>query len=233
MSNTYYPDPYDPSHVVLDDMDNINSNFEALRTVFSSSSGPAVPVPFQFWADNSNNIVKVRNDLNSSWLPMFNVEDNEIIIQDTVRKGSIVEGEDIDPASCTLQTCGSGSGAGVSFPCSYIGGSDYSISISGPSGGFIPVPGMSTLVFVYDGMSCRGRIYVNTNFTDLINVRLKVGAETSADSLPFAALGGIWSPEVTLSVVGTSWQELKWEIDWGTKTFGTIKVTGHNVSEMI
>jgi len=233
VSNTYYPDPYQPTNLVLSDMDKINDNFEALRTVFSSSSGPAIPVAFQFWADSLNNLIKVRDQLNSNWLPMFNVEDNEIIIQDTVRKGSIVEGEDIDPASCTLNTCSGGGSSGMNLPSEVIGSGVYSISISAPSGGFVDIPSLEGLFYVYDGIPVRGRIRVDTDFPQTVTVRYEIGIETSTESVPFVAQGGAWSSEVLLTTSGLGWQTVKWQIDWGTVSSGTINVRGHSLSEVI
>lgn len=234
MSNTYYPDPYSPTNLVLDDMDKINSNFEALRTVFSSSSGPTVPVPYQFWADSLNHIIKVRDELNATWLPMFDVANNEIIIQDTVRKGSIVQGEDIDPASCTLNTCGGDAGGTVmNLPSDYKGSVNYQISVSGPSVGFTDIQNLDGLFYIADGIQVRGRIFVNTSFPSSVSVRFVIGTENSSSSGSFIAQGGAWSQEVQVTTVGTGWQTVKWQIDWGTQASGTIFVTGNSLSEVI
>ena len=233
MSNTYYPDPYDQYNLVLDDMDKINSNFEALRTVFSSSSGPTVPVPYQFWADSLNHIIKVRDELNAAWLPMFDVEANEIIVQDTVRKGSIVQGEDIDPATCTLNTCAAGGGSGMNLPSDMKGSANYNKTLSGPSGGFQDFPEMDGLFYIVDDVQVRGRAFINTSFSSTVKMRCSIGTETSTDTGSFVAQGGSWSPEVLLTTVGTGWQVVKWEVDWGTQSSGTITVTANSLSEVI
>lgn len=234
MANEYYPNHYSASNFVVDDMDKMNKNFEALRTVFSSSSGPAVPVPYQIWADSLNHIIKVRDELNAAWLSMFDVGNNEIIIQDTVRKGSIVQGEDIDPATCTLNTCsGGGGGSGMNLPSEYKGSANYIKSVSGPSGGFADIPSLDGLFYIVDGIQVRGKIFVNTSFSPSVKVRAVIGTENSSESSLFVAQGGAWSPEVLLTTVGTGWQTVKWQVDWGTQSSGTITITANSLSEVV
>ena len=233
MANEYYPDCFDPAHVVQEDMQKIETNFEALRTVFSSSSGPASTVPYQFWADSTSHIIKIRDAANASWYNLFDAQNNETQISDTVRKGSIVEGEDIAPASCTLQCGGGGVALTSNFPCSYLGGDTFNRSISTPGAGFQTQPGMEAMVYAYDGQTLRGKVYANASFPNTIKVRFIVGGQTSAESSSFVCQGGTWSPEVELTpVIGIGWQALEWQVDWGSVSSGTISITGHNVNQV-
>lgn len=237
MSNQYEPNVYDPTHNVEDDMTNIETNFEALRTVFSSSSGPLQPVPYQLWADSLNHIIKVRDNTNNTWLNLFDVANNEVIISDTVRKGSIVEGEDIAPASCTL-SCGGGAALGnmINFPIDYEGGATFLLSTSGKSTDtYHDFTGLDALIYAYDGYSARGRLHVSTPLGEQVSVRLKIGASLySTESGLFSATGGVWSPEVTIGpIVGDGWQTMTWQVKWSIAGIpSTITVRGHNVNQL-
>lgn len=46
----------------------IPNSFEAVRTNFAGSSAPSNPVPFQFWADTSAGLLKIRNAAGTDWV---------------------------------------------------------------------------------------------------------------------------------------------------------------------
>lgn len=234
MSNEYYQDCFDPAHIVQEDMQKIETNFEALRTVFSSTSGPAVTVPYQLWGDTSpgDSMLKIRNITNTAWLNIFDVEHDEIQISDSVRKASIVEGEAISPATCTIQ--GGGTVAFVSnFPCDYIGSETYSTPLPQT---IFAVPGfgkMKTQVYVYDGQQVRGKLHCSISVSRDVEVRLVIGAQTSAGSGYFSpGSGGAWSPQVSLSVAGTGWQNLQWEVKSDSIIGGSITSQGHCINQV-
>lgn len=226
MANEYYPDCFDPNHEVLDDQQKVETNFEALRTVFSSSSGPASPVPFQLWGNTTDNIIKIRNDINTGWFDIFDADSGEIQISDGVRKGSIVQGEDIEPASCTLQCGGGGGGTGSSVLVSdYIGAPGF--AINSPTVTMTNIPGMSTLVDVSDDDIIKAKAYVTLNYIGSAELRLKIG---TAISNVEAVESGTWSPDLVIYSIGTGWQELQWELNLNKASYGfTGKITGHVV----
>ena len=119
------------------------------------------------------------------------------------------------------------------FPCDLIGGFHYLRSLSSPTAEYQVQPGMEALVYVYNGMNLRGKLFVTTDFPDTIQVRFSVGFVTSGESGYFTAQAGVWSPQVDLSgITVTGWQELKWSVNWYTRSSGSIDVTGHNVNQV-
>lgn len=46
----------------------IPNSFEAVRSNFSGSSEPSNPVPFQWWADSSSGLLKIRNAAGNAWV---------------------------------------------------------------------------------------------------------------------------------------------------------------------
>jgi hypothetical protein len=66
----------DFAHVVL--KENVPNALEALRTCFSGASAPASPVPFQFWFDTTENLLKQRNSASTAWLVVANLNDDAL-----------------------------------------------------------------------------------------------------------------------------------------------------------
>ena len=82
MAQDYTTDCFSTAHVIETDMQNVEDNFEAIRTLFSGSSAPASPVAYQLWADSGTSVIKVRTT-NSSWHTVFDVG------QDCVAAGKV------------------------------------------------------------------------------------------------------------------------------------------------
>lgn len=119
------------------------------------------------------------------------------------------------------------------FPCDLEGGQAYLRSLSAPTAQYETQPGMEGVVFVYNGMNLRGRVHVDTDFSDSIQVRLVVGLVVSSESGFFSAIGGVWSPEINLTgVSATGWQSIEWQVNWYARPSGTITVRGHNVNQV-
>lgn len=234
MANEYYPNCFDPAQPVQNDMQKVETNFAALSSVFSSSSGPASPVAYQLWANSSAHMLLIRNNTNTLWYSVYNASTGEVFIADSVRKGSIVQGEDIDPASCTIQCSGGGGGGSVNFPADYVGGSVYTLSTSGKfSETWYDIPGMSTLVYVPDGTSARGRISVSTPLGSQVAVRFYIGAQVSSIAGNFVTTGGVWSPECSFGpMIGTGWVTLKWQVKWTISAPTSIYSAGHNINQV-
>jgi len=70
MAQDYTTDCFSTAHVIETDMQNVEDNFEALRSNFSGSTAPASPVAFQFWANTSDSKIYIRTTA-SSWEHFF------------------------------------------------------------------------------------------------------------------------------------------------------------------
>jgi hypothetical protein len=113
MSQEFQPD-FHPTDEVQITMGEIFGNTEALRSKFSGPTQPGSPEAFQWWSSTTDDILYLRDAINSSWLPIYDFAAEKILLQDgqvesndiadDARKGTIVEGEDIAPNSCTIKT---------------------------------------------------------------------------------------------------------------------------------
>jgi hypothetical protein len=115
-SQQYTADVYDPNHVAATDLQNMEYNFDALKTNFSGASAPANPSAHQWWADTTNNILKYRNAANTAWLDIYDFSNNVFMagvdtglitatmISDGARKPSLVTDQTITPANCNATT---------------------------------------------------------------------------------------------------------------------------------
>jgi len=67
MSQAWADNVFQGDHDVATDMQNIETNFAALRSLFSGSGAPAA-VAGQPWFDSNKKLLKIRNAANSAWL---------------------------------------------------------------------------------------------------------------------------------------------------------------------
>jgi len=72
-SQNWTDNVYDGSHVAATDLQNMENNFNALKTNFSGSSAPADAEGTQWWADTSNHILKLRNEADTGWLEVWDL----------------------------------------------------------------------------------------------------------------------------------------------------------------
>lgn len=62
------------------DLEDMEANFEAIKSLFSGTSAPSNPVAYMPWGDTTNHIFKLRNEANSSWLSVWDMANNKPII---------------------------------------------------------------------------------------------------------------------------------------------------------
>lgn len=116
MSQNFTDDVYAAGHVAATDLQNMENNFAALKTNFSGAAAPSSPSALQWWADTTNNILKLRNEANSAWLEIYDFANNIILadidagiitaamISDAARKPTLVTGQTIAPTTINATT---------------------------------------------------------------------------------------------------------------------------------
>lgn len=92
----------------------IDESLDALRTKFSGTPTPGGTVQFQWWADTSAGLLKLRNEADSDWIAVYDFSNSAILINDAqitalkidnlARKPTLIEGEGIGPDTCTIKT---------------------------------------------------------------------------------------------------------------------------------
>lgn len=107
----YNPEVFDTTTDVKTLQDRIEKNFDALVKNFAGPSKPNEEYNGELWYNTGANELQINR--NGTWIPVFNVATgspsiapNSItsdMISNSARKGSIVSGENISPASCTLR----------------------------------------------------------------------------------------------------------------------------------
>lgn len=79
MSQYWTDDTYAASHTGTTDLQNMENNFQCLKSMFSGSSAPSWNVVGMPWFDTTNKILKIRNSANSAWLGvMYGNSNNKI-----------------------------------------------------------------------------------------------------------------------------------------------------------
>lgn len=90
MSQSYSSNCFSTAAIIQTDMQNIENNFDALRSLFSGSSAPASPDDGQWWYDNSTvSMLKIR--YNSSWVNVWDMA-NQRVAAGQVKTDSLAAG---------------------------------------------------------------------------------------------------------------------------------------------
>jgi len=72
MSQSFTDDCFAAGNAGLTDLQNMENNFLALKSMFSGSSAPGNTTAGMPWADTGNKILKIRNSANDAWLSVIN-----------------------------------------------------------------------------------------------------------------------------------------------------------------
>lgn len=163
-------------------------NFDVIRQKFGSTTEPTNKLPFQWWADTTTNILKLRNDTNSAWLSIYNFSTQEFIlaagqitaadIDDAARKPSLIDSQVINPSTCNLRTRFTG----------------FTLPMWGYwAGAIVPSIQSTTLTQVYETKIYVGSdvdvLYVNSWLIGVSDFYFKVG---SVSSTPTGPVPGSW-----------------------------------------
>jgi hypothetical protein len=76
MAQTFTENCFAPTNAALTDLQNMENNFLALKTMFSGSSAPADSTGGMPWADTGNKILKIRNSANDAWVSIIDFSTN-------------------------------------------------------------------------------------------------------------------------------------------------------------
>jgi hypothetical protein len=89
MSQSYSSNCFSTANVIETDMQNVENNFDALRSLFSGSSAPTSPDAGQLWYDTGSSSVKIR--YNSSWVEWWDM-DGQCVAPGQVKTDSLAAG---------------------------------------------------------------------------------------------------------------------------------------------
>ena len=71
MSQGFINNCFDRGHIGESDLEAMEINFAALKTMFSGASSPSSPVAFMPWGDTTNKVLRMRDASNASWISIF------------------------------------------------------------------------------------------------------------------------------------------------------------------
>lgn len=86
MSQSYSSNCFSTANVIQDDMQNVENNFDALRSLFSGSTAPTTPDAGQWWYDTGSSMLKIR--YNSSWVNVWDM-DGQMVAAGQVKTDSL------------------------------------------------------------------------------------------------------------------------------------------------
>lgn len=93
MSQTWSDDVFNKAHAYDTDLGNMETNFAALKSMFSGGSAPSNTVAGMPWFDTADKILKLRNAANASWLGLMHGDTSQKI---WVYRDSAIDGWAID-----------------------------------------------------------------------------------------------------------------------------------------
>lgn len=89
MSQTWTDNPFASGNVGQTDLQNIENNLLALKSMFSGAGAPSNPVAGMPWFDIAQKVQKSRNNDNDGWLGLFHggVDQKILVYDDDVLEG--------------------------------------------------------------------------------------------------------------------------------------------------
>lgn len=77
MSQTWTDNVYQSDHVYSTDLQNMENNFAALKSMFSGTSAPSSPIAGMPWFDTTQKVQKQRNAGNAAWVGLMHGDVSE------------------------------------------------------------------------------------------------------------------------------------------------------------
>ena len=89
MSQTWTDDPFASGHTGQTDLQNMENNFLALKSMFSGASAPSNAIAGMPWFDTAKKVLKTRDNSNAAWLGLFHgtVDTKKLVYDDDVLDG--------------------------------------------------------------------------------------------------------------------------------------------------
>ena len=93
MAQNWTDDTYAPGHVAQTDLQNMENNFQCLKSLFSGNTAPANAVAGMPWFDTAKKVLKVRDAGNLTWYGLMHGDLNQKvwIYRDTAMDGWVVD----------------------------------------------------------------------------------------------------------------------------------------------
>lgn len=93
MAQNYTINSFQADHVGQSDLQNMENNFECLRSMFSGASAPSNAVAGMPWFDTAQNLFKIRNDANSAWYGVMcgDVNQKMLVYRNTAMDGWAID----------------------------------------------------------------------------------------------------------------------------------------------
>ena len=100
MSQTWTDDPFASGNVGQTDLQNMENNFLAMKSMFSGASAPANAVAGMPWFDTAQKVKKTRNNDNDAWLGLFHGDASQkiLVYDDSVLEGYLRDSSVTDKA---------------------------------------------------------------------------------------------------------------------------------------
>lgn len=159
-----------------------NAALQALASLSSGETEPTTPYPFQLWADTTNNLLKIRNAANNSWISIGILSDIYLGLAATFDENSFAASQQIDGDALLLRLNDTGTS-----------GEEWAIRSDG--GNFEVVK--NTGSEASPTWTVQARIDVNA---------LRVGNGTASDIRFIANNNGATKPEIRYQASTSTWQ---------------------------
>jgi len=93
MAQNYTTNSYQADHNGQSDLQNMENNFECLRSNFSGSSSPANAIAGKQWFHTTNKLLKIRNNANSAWLGVMcgDTSQKMLVYRNTAMDGWVID----------------------------------------------------------------------------------------------------------------------------------------------
>ena len=95
MAQDWTDDCFDAGHVGQTDLQNMEDNFQCLKSCFSGTSAPSNPVAGMLWFNTSSGILYQRNSGNSAWKAVWDVNNGQAptdsVVTSSIKDSAVTE----------------------------------------------------------------------------------------------------------------------------------------------